>query len=118
MATSLRMVLAITIVAMISGGQILFKVAAEKLHASQGQLTPSVMGTVALSFAIYGLATLGWIWLLQWFSLSRIYPVMALSFILVPIGSAILFGERLTISYFAGVALLLSGLLIILGPRQ
>jgi len=118
MVASFRVFAAVLIVAMISVGQILFKLAAGKLRATDGQLTASFLTIVALSLVIYGLATLGWIWLLQWFPLSRIYPVMALSFILVPLGGVFLFGERLTLSYLAGGALLLSGLLLIIVPRQ
>lgn len=117
MAGSLRLGTAIIIVAMVSVGQILFKVAAERLRLSDGHLTVPVFGVIALSLLIYGVATLGWIWVLQWYPLSRIYPLMAMSFVLVPIGGSFLFGERLTLAYFGGTALLLAGLFLIILPR-
>lgn len=117
MGASLRLGTAIIIVLMVSVGQILFKLAAEKLRLSGGQLTMPVLTTIALSLLIYGIATLGWIWVLQWYPLSRIYPLMAMSFVMVPIGGALLFAERLTPSYFGGTALLLAGLFLIILPR-
>ena len=118
MASSYRLVAAVVIVVMISTGQILFKLAAERMSASGGELTAPVLSVVALSLALYGIATLGWIWILQWYPLSRIYPLMALSFVLVPLAGMLLFGERLTVSYYGGTALLLSGLFLIVASRS
>jgi drug/metabolite transporter (DMT)-like permease len=115
MVVSYRLAAALVIVAMISTGQILFKIAAERISASGGQLTLPAMSVVALSLALYGIATLAWIWILQWYPLSRIYPLMALSFILVPVGGVLIFDERLTLSFFGGTALLLAGLFLIVG---
>jgi drug/metabolite transporter (DMT)-like permease len=42
---------------------------------------------------------------------------MALSFVLVPLAGAFIFGERLTFSFFAGTALLLAGLFVIVGSH-
>jgi drug/metabolite transporter (DMT)-like permease len=117
MVLSFRLAAAVLIVAMISTGQILFKVAAERISASGGQLTTPALSVVALSLGLYGIATLGWIWVLQWYPLSRIYPLMALSFVLVPLAGAFIFGERLTFSFFAGTALLLAGLFVIVGSQ-
>ena len=117
MAISLRLTAALVIVVMISMGQLLFKLAAERISANGGHLSISALMVVALSLGIYGVATLGWIWILQWYPLSRIYPLMALSFVLVPLGGMLMFEERLTLSFFAGTALLLIGLLIIVRSR-
>jgi drug/metabolite transporter (DMT)-like permease len=108
---------AVMIVVTISAGQILFKLAAERLRASDGQLTLPIFSIVALSLVLYGAATLAWIWMLQYYPLSRIYPLMALSFILVPLGGLLIFGERLTLSFAGGTLLLLAGLLLIMVPR-
>ena len=110
------MVAAVMIVCMISAGQVLFKTAAERLAANGGQLTFPVLSVISLSLLIYGVATLGWIWILQWYPLSRIYPLMALSFVLVPVAGVLIFGERITFSYIAGTALLLGGLFLIVTP--
>jgi len=117
MASSYRLLTALITVVMISTGQILFKLAAERIRASDGQLTVPVLTVVALSLLLYGVATLAWIWILQYYPLSRIYPLMALSFVFVPLGSTVFFGERLTVSFFLGTALLLAGILLVLVPR-
>ena len=116
MAQTYRLTAALIIVIMISTGQILFKMAAERLRAADGQLVLPVLSIVTLSLLLYGVATLGWIWVLQSYPLSRIYPLMALSFIFVPFGGALLFGERLSLSFFAGTGLLLAGLSLIMLP--
>jgi drug/metabolite transporter (DMT)-like permease len=105
------------IVVTISAGQILFKLAADRLRASDGQLTAPVLSVVGLSLVLYGAATLAWIWMLQFYPLSRLYPLMALSFILVPLGGILIFGERLTPTFFGGTVLLLAGLFLIVGSR-
>ena len=102
------------IVFMISTGQILFKLSADMLRQHGGRLSLPVLGVTSLSLVIYGAATIGWIWLLQTFRLSAIYPVMALSFVLVPLGSAWIFGDRLSLGYALGTLLLLAGLLVII----
>lgn len=117
MLLSFRLAAAVVIVVMISTGQMLFKVAAERISASGGQLTAPAMSVVALSLGLYGIATLGWIRVLQWYPLSRIYPLMALSFVLVPLAGRFFFGERLTLAFFAGTALLLAGLFVIVGSQ-
>ena len=117
MANTFRLTAALIIVLMISTGQILFKVAAERLRAADGQLALPVLSVITMSLVLYGVATLGWIWVLQSYPLSRIYPLMALSFVFVPIGGALLLGERLSPSFFAGTGLLLFGLSIIMLPR-
>jgi drug/metabolite transporter (DMT)-like permease len=117
MANTFRFTAALLIVLMISIGQILFKVAAERLRAADGQLASHVLSVIALSLVLYGIATLGWIWVLQSYPLSRIYPLMALSFIFVPVGGMVLFDERLSFSFFAGTGLLLAGLSLIMLPR-
>jgi drug/metabolite transporter (DMT)-like permease len=52
------------------------------------------------------------VWLLQKIELGRIYPVMALAFILVPAGSHLVFGERFQNQYFVGVILIMLGIIV------
>ncbi len=44
--------------------------------------------------------------------LGRVYPLMALAFVLVPIGSHFVFGERFQPQYFVGVAIIMVGIFI------
>jgi drug/metabolite transporter (DMT)-like permease len=55
---------------------------------------------------------MAWIWVLQKADLGRIYPLMALAFVIVPIGSHLVFGERFPPQYFVGVALIMIGIVV------
>lgn len=57
-------------------------------------------------------AALAWMAALTHFELSRAYPFVALSFVLVLILSAIVFGEALTWPKVVGVVLIVAGLAI------
>jgi drug/metabolite transporter (DMT)-like permease len=61
---------------------------------------------------LYGTTTIGWVWLLQKIDLGKIYPFMALSFVLVPLASHLLLGERFQAQYFIGVAIIILGIVI------
>jgi len=67
---------------------------------------------LAAAFALYGATTLAWVWVLQEIELGRLYPLMALSFVLVPIGSYFVFGERFQPQYFVGIGLIMTGIVI------
>jgi len=73
------------------------------------------LGTLTLlfsAFALYGLTTIAWVWVLQKAELGRVYPLMAMAFVLVPIGSYFFLGERFNPQYFVGVALIAAGIVI------
>ena len=69
-------------------------------------------GDIAALF-VYGTATLLWIVLLQRVPLSRAYPFAALGFVLVPLASAWLFGERISVPYVLGAAFVIVGIVTI-----
>lgn len=97
----------------IAAGQLLFKACAMAYVASGGRLTPAVAGYMFAAMTLYGVTSLVWVLLLRHAELGRTYPFMALAFILVPLGSHLVFGERFSPAYFLGVALIMSGLLFI-----
>lgn len=108
-----NLVLALVCVLAIAGGQILFKrVGIEVEHAGTWQ-APRVLLMALLAFAVYGASTLLWIHVLRSEALSRVYPLMALSFVLVPLASARVFGDTLSAPYVAGVALIVAGVVLI-----
>lgn len=74
---------------------------------------PRALVLLAVALAVYGAATLGWILVLREAPLNRVYPIMALSFVLVPLGAHYLLGETVTPQYWAGVGLLMVGLILI-----
>lgn len=96
----------------IAAGQILFKLSAATMHQAKNYLDVRSLTILAIALALYGVTTLAWVWVLQRIELGRAYPLMALAFILVPIGSYFCFGERFQIQYFIGIAMIIAGILI------
>jgi multidrug transporter EmrE-like cation transporter len=100
---------------LLAAGQILFKSAAISMPAIRGI---SDLGTAIgipvlwLAILLYGAATLLWIFLLQTIPLSRAYPFAAIGFVLVPLAGIIVFGEKVTVAFVVGAALIVSGLLV------
>lgn len=107
--------LATACVVMIAAGQLLFKLSA---NAMKGQglaalLSPRALVILVVALAIYGVATVAWVLVLRQAPLNRVYPLMALAFVLVPLGSRFFLGEALAPQYWAGVGLLVAGLVLI-----
>ena len=59
-----------------------------------------------------GIAAVCWIFALTKFDLSRAYPFMSATFVLVLIGSAVFFNENLSPFKVAGLALIVAGLAV------
>ncbi len=117
MARSMANMVGLSAFAFILGaGQLLFKAAADRAPALTrwadipGLVTQPLLW---LALALYGFATLLWIYLLQRVPLSEAYPFAALAFVLVPLGAAALFGERLSSAHFVGSALIVAGICVI-----
>lgn len=105
-------VIALMCVFGIACGQILFKLSAISLKTTGSLFAKPTFFLLLSSFALYGVMTLAWIWVLQKSDLGKIYPLMALAFVIVPLGSHIMFGERFQSQYFVGVALIAAGILV------
>lgn len=102
---------------MISFGQVLFKLAGGRIDGRTATGAMGVLHTLLdpfllVALAIYGTATILWIYVLRHVPLSQAYPFMALSFVLVPLASWLFFGETLGLRYWIGAGLLLSGMAI------
>lgn len=84
-ARSTEWILTLVCVAGIAAGQILFRLAAERIEGSR--LLPSMLVNPWLWVAllVYGLATLLWIHVLRSAPLNRVYPLFALAFVVVPL---------------------------------
>ena len=94
-------------------GQLLFKMAAERLVIGQGleRLARSfVSQPMVAALGLYALATVAWVYLLRGLPLSRAYPFVALAFALVPLMSHFAFGDALGARYLVGLAFILGGL--------
>ena len=95
----------------IAAGQLLFKLAAGRL-AGERIMTLVVNPYLLLGLALYGIATLAWVWELRSVPLSQAYPFMAVSFVLVPIASFFLLGESLSAGKLIGALLISIGIVV------
>lgn len=93
-------------------GQLLFKAGADLLTHAASPFQTKALVVLSVAVCLYGLTTLGWIWILQRVELGRIYPFMALAFVLVPVASHFVFGERLTFAQLVGSTLILIGIAV------
>lgn len=99
---------------MIAIGQILFKVVSGNLAEANGPLYTILINPVfILAMAIYGAATLMWVYVLKSVPLTYAYSFMALTYIMVPLFAAMWLGETVTLKYACGATLIIIGLLII-----
>ena len=108
--TVLKYGLALLCVAALSAGQILFKLSANYAATPSRALSLSAIVPLAGALFIYAMTTAVWLWILQRAELGRIYPIMALAFVFVPLGSHLVFGERFNLQYFIGIALIIGGI--------
>lgn len=103
-------------VAGLTAGQLLFKLSANTF--ADAGFTPRAIAYMAIALMIYMIQTIAWIWALKTISLGRVYPVMALAFVLIPLGSMYFFNEKFTLSYWAGIALIFTGIIVITRSLQ
>ena len=102
-----------------AGGQILFKLASQRLTPG-GKLVDHLL---ELSGNAYFLAAIGlycalaiaWVWILSFTALSRAYPFVALAFAITPLLGAWLFVEPITARLLIGIAVILVGLVLVVG---
>ncbi|RRJ85242.1 4-amino-4-deoxy-L-arabinose-phospho-UDP flippase [Aestuariirhabdus litorea] len=93
-------------------GQILFKASANTLAETGSFLSSKVAIPLLAALLLYAAATIAWVWVLQRIELGRAYPLMALAFVLVPLGSHFAFGEQYPTQYYFGVAIIIAGILL------
>ena len=99
----------------LSGAQILFKLAANALNDTGSWFAPRTAGLMAAALSLMGVMTIFWIWVLQTAELGRVYPIMALAFVIVPAATHVLLGERFTPRYFTGIVLIMTGIVVTIG---
>lgn len=105
-------VVAIICVIGLAFGQILFKVSANASQLSGSLLSLKSLAALLGAMCLYGLTSLAWIWVLQRIQLGKVYPLMALAFLLVPLGSHFVFGERFQVQYVFGVIFIMIGVIL------
>ena len=105
--------LAILCVLGIAIGQVMFKYSAIAINQAGSIFAMQPLLLLSGTMALYGITSIGWVLILRHADLGKIYPIMALAFVFVPIGSYFLFGEKFSGGYFAGSALIAAGLILI-----
>ena len=111
MKTSQIILLLLTVMG-ISSGQLLFKQGALGLDKISKPWEYLLNAHIFIGMVIYGICTVMWIYLLREVSLSKAYPLFALSFVIVPILSWLFFNESLDKTYFAGLLLIVGGVIL------
>lgn len=96
----------------LAAGQILFKVSAGSLAAGSSLLSMKTLVPLLSAMCLYGITSLAWIWILRTIELGRVYPLMALAFVFVPLGSYLFFHERFGPQYYAGVVIIVIGIVV------
>ena len=96
----------------IAAGQILFKLSAIALRKNATFFHPETLLLLGSAFALYGITTIAWVWVLQKIDLGKAYPLMALAFVIVPIGSYVFLHERFHHQYLLGVGLIVAGVFV------
>jgi len=103
--------LALLCVIGIACGQLLFKIVADAMQ-QHGTFHPTPIIILLGALFLYGLTTLLWVWVLKNSELGKIYPLMALAFVLVPAGSHFLLGEQFSNRYYIGIACIVAGIIL------
>lgn len=98
-------------------GQILFKLSAAAMNAAGTMFALKPLLLFGITGLLYAITSVGWVLILRFAELGKVYPVMALAFVMVPLASHFIFGERFSTGYFVGSTLLLAGLVIIVATQ-
>ena len=100
----------------IATGQVLFKAASDRIETLWSVLNngPALAFLIG-AFAIYFVAALGWVVVLQRLPLSTAYLLMAVPFLLVPVAAHLIFGEPISVRLAVGSAVVAAGIWIAVG---
>jgi drug/metabolite transporter (DMT)-like permease len=96
-----------------SGGQILFKMAALRfVGGTFGERIVTLAGNAYFlaAFVLYSVLAVLWVWVLTFTPLSRAYPFVALAFAITPLLSGFLFDEPVTLRLILGILIIALGL--------
>mgnify|MGYP003984645259 FL=1 len=119
MLTYIQILQLVSFAFIMSIGQILFKKTALSMSSLgalsliDGIIKAIFIPWLYLAISVYALATIFWLYILQRIPLNLAYPFSALAMVIVPILALLIFGERISTSYWLGLVLILSGIIII-----
>jgi drug/metabolite transporter (DMT)-like permease len=100
--------IALACVVGIASGQVLFKFCAQAFR-EYGLWATQTLALFVLSAMLYAVTTIVWIWILAHAELGKVYPIMALAFVFVPLASFLVFGERFSQAYLIGLVMIVVG---------
>lgn len=113
--SSRGVLLVLACVALLASGQLLFKAAAAQWRLDAGLwlavrslLSPAFVGALA----IYGIATLLWVYVLRTVPLGAAFPLYALTFLIVPLLAHWVAGEPLSVNTLIGGVVIIVGVAI------
>lgn len=118
------LLLLLTSIVLGASGQLMFKGAAKTLppFAELGLLklllTMFTTPLILAGFTCFFVSSLLWIVAIKNTPLSTAYPMVALSYIIIFGGSALLYGEAVGWRHWAGAALIVGGILLIATARS
>ena len=96
----------------ISIGQLLFKKASAALPATLSLIGLLQNGWLMAALVLYGITTLGWVWILRHAPLYLAYPFMGLAFLIVPCLEWLFLGNPIKLPTIIGGACILMGISI------
>jgi uncharacterized membrane protein len=110
---SFKFLLALLSVLGISLGQLMLKIGVSTANSTTASSGHALL-TYANIYLLFGLILLAlstclWMYVLKFFPLSAIYPLMALAFVLVPVFSRFFLKEHVSVSQWLGIALIVCG---------
>jgi uncharacterized membrane protein len=107
--TEVQWAQALSCVVIVSLGQVLFRLAGLQIEAAGTWFHARGLAWVMLSVTAYAGATILWIQLLRHAALTQVYPLMGLSFVVVPLLSVLVLRESITLQFVAGSVLIATG---------
>lgn len=96
----------------VGAGQILFKIAADRLRPDAGLLAQVTEPALLAAFGLYGALAFVWIIIVRELPLSAAYPFVALSFVVTPFFAWLILNEDLNMGYLIGIAFICVGVFI------
>jgi undecaprenyl phosphate-alpha-L-ara4N flippase subunit ArnE len=113
-----RLAEVLVVVVFTSVGQLLLRLGARGLDLSAGGIG-DLVGTFLrapllwLAVGLYAISTLLWIRVLSRYPVGSVYPMVAVSYVLVTIGGAVLLGERVPLQAWLALAIICAGVLLL-----
>lgn len=104
-----------------TAGEVLFKKGADASHSSAGVagvvgFAPLASAWTWLGVVVYVVSLLSWLHVLRFVPLSVAFPLVNCVHVFVPLGSLLFLHERVSLMRWLGIAIVLSGILLLIKP--